>query len=356
MYSLEQFWKLDDGKLLNRADAIRERKGHHKMPWFNYPGPPERPIDMFNSDGPWAFGPENEQGRFHIEHTELKGRLGYARSNESCKYFINTEYPHHHRYPCTVMLHMNTSSVGYKNPIMFKKEWADKGDCPRCSNGYYRLQVNEVEQPYFEDWSDIYLSIGTRAIGKNLPQAPLKNNSYGIEWHSFNEKWQRSIYDPKVAFQLFLYKKMGRYGKETYGNVWDVEKMSMPHIRRKTGKYARPYGQTEYLSKGLPNKNMLKYQDGRYGFITGYFYIGVPATEFTSTIEQRTSDMQILLPHVWGDHTYKSSYGHAYLKTHKYLWYHCAVVKESGLWPFTWIPAQCDLMRFPFVCSTDQTE
>ena len=39
---------------------------------------------------------------------------------------------------------------------------------------------------------------------------------------------------------------------------------------------------------------------------------------FTQTIEERTADMQRLLPHVWGDHTYKSSYGHAYLKTHKY--------------------------------------
>ena len=52
-----------------------------------------------------------------------------------------------------------------------------------------------------------------------------------------------------LFYSLFI-EKMGRYGKETYGNVWDVEKMSMPHIRRKTGKYARPYGQTEYLSKG----------------------------------------------------------------------------------------------------------
>ena len=35
-------------------------------------------------------------------------------------------------------------------------------------------------------------------------------------------------------------------------------------------------------------------------------------------MEKRVSDMQRLLPHVWGDHTYKSPYGHAYIKTHKY--------------------------------------
>ena len=39
---------------------------------------------------------------------------------------------------------------------------------------------------------------------------------------------------------------------------------------------------------------------------------------YTQTIEERVSEMQRLLPHVWGDHTYKSPHGHAYLKTHKY--------------------------------------
>ena len=38
--------------------------------------------------------------------------------------------------------------------------------------------------------------------------------------------------------------------KTTYGSVWDVEKMSLPHIRRKTGWHARPYGQGEGMSKG----------------------------------------------------------------------------------------------------------
>ena len=43
----------------------------------------------------------------------------------------------------------------------------------------------------------------------------------------------------------------GKSSKITsYGAVWDVEKMSLPHIRRKTGDHARPYGQGEMMSKG----------------------------------------------------------------------------------------------------------
>ena len=36
----------------------------------------------------------------------------------------------------------------------------------------------------------------------------------------------------------------------TYGAVWDVEKMSLPHIRRKTGPHARPFGQVMYMNRG----------------------------------------------------------------------------------------------------------
>ena len=53
----------------------------------------------------------------------------------------------------------------------------------------------------------------------------------------------------KKKNSLFIGKK-GRYGKRSYGNVWDVEKMSLPHIRRKTGDYARPYGQKEVDTRG----------------------------------------------------------------------------------------------------------
>ena len=58
------------------ADQAYERTG--RMPsgqkylkWYIHPGPPEKDYDYYNSDGPWAFGPENEKGRFWIEHTEL---------------------------------------------------------------------------------------------------------------------------------------------------------------------------------------------------------------------------------------------------------------------------------------------
>jgi hypothetical protein len=52
---------------------IRMGKGE-KMTWYIHPGPPDVELDYYNSDGPWAFGPENENGRFHIEHTGLKGK------------------------------------------------------------------------------------------------------------------------------------------------------------------------------------------------------------------------------------------------------------------------------------------
>ena len=74
MYSLEQMWKLlDDGTLLSQADQAHERmEWGPKMKWLNHPGPPEIPFDYYNSDGPWAFGPEDEKGRFYIEHTDVE--------------------------------------------------------------------------------------------------------------------------------------------------------------------------------------------------------------------------------------------------------------------------------------------
>ena len=111
------------------ADQAYERTG--RMPsgqkylkWYIHPGPPEKDYDYYNSDGPWAFGPENEKGRFWIEHTELGGRLGYLKPT-SCFY----EQPYEKlrpMHPCTVLLHTDPDSPGYKNPIMFKKETLHK--------------------------------------------------------------------------------------------------------------------------------------------------------------------------------------------------------------------------------------
>ena len=165
MYSLEQLWKLlDDGSLLNQADQHHERKSQRpKMTWLNHPGPPEIPLDHYNSDGPWAFGPENEKGRFYIEHTELKGRLGFE-DNTSC--LFSHEYSSDRTgigfnmwWPCRVVLHTNPNSVGYKHPLMFKKEIPDRGDCPSCSNGFFLLMVPERGVPYYKgEFNSNYLS------------------------------------------------------------------------------------------------------------------------------------------------------------------------------------------------------
>lgn len=332
-FSEFQKWKLtDDGKLLSMADQAYERTG--RMPagqkylkWYIHPGPPEKDYDYYNSDGPWAFGPENEKGRFYIEHTGLGGRLGYLKPT-SCFY----EQPYSKLrplHPCTVLLHTDPDSPGYKHPIMFKKENQHKGDCPSCSNGWFYLQAPHRGEPYVEEWSDDFLTLGT----------------FGHPWDPHPAGIFVEDGTPPGKFALVMKERLGRYGSYTYGIVWDVEKMSLPHIRRKTGPHARPFGQVMYMNRGVPGNNMRAFFGGS---------TGLESVEFVTQIEDRVSDMQHLLPHVWGDHTYKSTFGHAYLRTHKYLFYQCAVVKETGLWPFTWIPAQCDLMRFPFVCSTEQ--
>ena len=165
MYSLEQMWKLlDDGTLLSLADQAHERMGSGpKMTWLNHPetlGGPDLPLDYYNSDGPWVFGPENEKGRFYIEHTELKGRLGYE-DNTSCildhEESIDTEFPYWN--PCRVVLHTNPNSTGYRNPLMFKKEIPDMGDCPSCSNGFFSLYVPYRTRPYYKgEFNSNYLS------------------------------------------------------------------------------------------------------------------------------------------------------------------------------------------------------
>ena len=162
MYSLEQMWKLlDDGTLLSQGDQAHERMGSGpKMTWLNHPGPPDIPLDHYNSDGPWAFGPEDEKGRFYIEHTELKGRLGFMDST-SC--LLAEPYNGFAQwYPCKVVLHYNKSNsdnVGYNNPLMFKKEIPDMGDCPSCSNGFFLLGVPERGVPYYKgEFNSNYLS------------------------------------------------------------------------------------------------------------------------------------------------------------------------------------------------------
>ena len=155
-------WKLlDDGTLLSQADQAHERmSGRPKMTWLNHPGPPEIPLDHYNSDGPWAFGPENEKGRFYIEHTGLKGRLGFEDST-SCLHSQeeSTKSGFADWYPCRVKLHTNPNSVGYKNPLMFKKIWEDMGDCPSCSNGFFLLGVPERGVPYYKgEFNSNYLS------------------------------------------------------------------------------------------------------------------------------------------------------------------------------------------------------
>ena len=161
MYSLEQMWKLlDNGELLSQADQAHERMGWGpKMTWYIHPGPPEIPLDFYNSNGPWTFGPENEKGRFYIEHTELKGRLGFY-SNNSCHFNLISSVPSTLNWdPCIVSLHNDPNSVGYRNPLMFKKEMPDMGDCPSCSNGFFLLQVPQRGVPYYEgEFNSNYLS------------------------------------------------------------------------------------------------------------------------------------------------------------------------------------------------------
>ena len=173
MYSLEQMWKLlDDGTLLSLADQAHERMGNGskfgpKMTWLNHPetlGGPDLPLDYYNSDGPWAFGPENEKGRFYIEHTELKGRLGWEGNitrYHPCElihwYSVETFFPYWN--PCRVILHTDPNSVGYRNPLMFKKEIPDMGDCPSCSNGFFSLYVPYRTRPYYKgEFNSNYLS------------------------------------------------------------------------------------------------------------------------------------------------------------------------------------------------------
>lgn len=128
-----------------------------------------------------------------------------------------------------------------------------------------------------------------------------------------------------------------RYGKNSPMRraVWDIEKLTLPHIRRKAYK-ARPFLMVDPLN-GFGVRKFGVYRNN----------LQVPSKE---------TDLKKLYPWVWGDHTYKSPLGHAYTRTHKYLWYQCAVVKQAGLWKFTWIPAQCNLMRFPFVCATQENK
>ena len=150
-------WKLEDGKLLNKGDDVLESKGRPKMKWYNFD---ENPLDWINSDGPWAFGPEDKKGRFYVENTGLNGRLGYFNST-SCKYQGFGENLFHIWDDCLVMLHIDPDSVGYQYPIMFKKTIPDhKGDCPSCSNGWFRLQVRRRGEPYFEgELSSNYLTL-----------------------------------------------------------------------------------------------------------------------------------------------------------------------------------------------------
>ena len=52
--------------------------------------------------------------------------------------------------PCRVVLHTKPNSTGYKNPLMFKKEFPDMGDCPSCSNGFFLLTAKQRGVPYYE--------------------------------------------------------------------------------------------------------------------------------------------------------------------------------------------------------------
>ena len=166
MYSLETMWKLlDDGKLLNQGDQAHERMGWGpKMTWYNPPGPPVMPLDTYSSDGPWAFGPENEKGRFYIEHTGLNGKIGYVDS-DSCKIDKTNQPTKGGWHPCVVMLHTDPDSAGYKHPLMFKKWVPDMGDCPSCSNGFFMLQTRNRAVPYFEgEFNPNYLALKPAGI------------------------------------------------------------------------------------------------------------------------------------------------------------------------------------------------